>query len=140
MKKLKINSISLTEKEEKIAINALEYVNEFLSEMHSFYPFAMLMDKNNNIFSLAPDIENEYPSDGYLIELYKRGIYNQYSISDIYILEIICSDILIKKKENYCKAISIEIIAPDYIKKTMIDYIILLKLKDGTTKIRYLNR
>lgn len=101
-KKMSKNNFSnLTLNEKALLEAALPFLEDFLQEMGEFYPFAMIMDKNGVISSLKPDIDEEYPTSDYLIQLYETGIQKAFSSkTSKYRNAIICISIIIHDKED----------------------------------------
>jgi len=114
---------NLTKNEIKLIEFAIPYLKIFLSEMDGFYPFAAVMDNSGEIYSLEPDINEEFPNAQYLIELYKTGFEIEYKkeVKD-YILAIICIDEIINEDNSKYDAVQVYIMAPDYNKIIHIKY------------------
>lgn len=77
------------------------YLETFLIEEKSFYPFAMLMNKEMIAIPIDADIEEEYPTSEYLIDLFESGIKKEIEKKNsFYLLGIICIDVYIDKNKN----------------------------------------
>ncbi|MFV0290460.1 MAG: hypothetical protein ACK5IJ_06100 [Mangrovibacterium sp.] len=75
---------------------SLPYIEAFLIEDNSFYPFAMLMNRRMTALPIDPDISEEFPASEYLIGLFEGTIRKELKkINNIYILGIICVDVYI---------------------------------------------
>jgi hypothetical protein len=96
-----IYNTNLTIAENKMVVSSLQYIKSFIKEMGTFYPFAMLMDKNEIIKSIFPDIEDEFPTSKYLIDLYNETFSKEFAnIATNYILSVICIDVFIHEDIN----------------------------------------
>lgn len=96
------NHIIDLEADEKILLKAaLPYAQAFLDEMDAFYPFAMILDRDNVVSILSPDIDDEYPSSDYLIRLYETAVQNAFLAEGaIYRSAIICIDVVVYDGED----------------------------------------
>ncbi len=106
----------MTKEENRIIEASKPYLQKFIEEMKGFYPFAMMMDKTGEINPLYPEIEETLPDPEYLINLYEKGVYKEYSKKDnIYILSVICVDIFIHTISNTKdNAIEFGFLSPTY--------------------------
>lgn len=104
--------------------NAIPYLECFLIENKSFYPFAMIMDNDMNVNIISPEIDDEYPTSEYLIKLYERGINREYEKGRKYILGLICVDVLVNNGDNGQNAVEFRLISPSTNKKLYLKYII----------------
>ncbi|MEI6697266.1 MAG: hypothetical protein WCO13_14525 [Bacteroidota bacterium] len=98
LKKLRLQ---LNRNENNLIKASLPYLKSFINEMNGFYPFAMIMDNNKKIRSISPDVEfeDEYPNSQYLIELYEKGIENEFKKLDSeYDIAILCIDTFLNEK------------------------------------------
>lgn len=110
--------MTLSEDEVVLIENAKEYLTAFLANYGEFHPFAMIMDKNKNIYPLEHDIEDDFPKTESLINLYEQYLKNE--LNGEYILGILCLNVLIGSKsanEPKRDAIEISFIGENYRKK-----------------------
>ena len=110
--------MTLSEDEVVLIENAKEYLTAFLANYGEFHPFAMIMDKNKNIYPLEHDIEEDYPKAESLINLYEQYFKNELNGENI--LGILCTNVLIGSKsanEPKRDAIEIRLICENYRKK-----------------------
>lgn len=112
--------------EQLLIDNAIPYLECFLKENQTFYPFAMMMDNDMNVSIISPDINNEYPTSEYLINLYEQGIKNAYDKNKSeYILAVICIDVFISSEANNKQnAVEFRLISPITEKKLYLKYTI----------------
>jgi hypothetical protein len=91
----------LTTLENQLVKESLIYLKSFIEDMGEFYPFAMVIDKKGIISSVFPNIENEFPTTQYLIDLYNETFEKEYSNKATnYVLSIICIDVFIHENIN----------------------------------------
>lgn len=112
--------IALSKEEYKLYKSTIPYLEAFINEMNGFYPFAMIMDSNGIISTIAPDIEEKSPVPQYLIDLYEKGISKEFlKEKAIYVLAVICVNVIIhtenKEDDN---AVEFRFTTPKY-KKTI---------------------
>ena len=93
-----------------------EYLHKFLSEFGTFYPFAMIMDNERNIYPLEHEITEEYPNPNSIIDLYERTFENEIIKGNEYKLGILCIDVLIGSDAKR-DAIEIRLTGAKYRKK-----------------------
>lgn len=77
---------------------AKEYLTAFLMDSGEFYPFAMIMDKNGEIYPLEHEFTEEHPDPRSLIRLYKQTFSNE--IKTEYTLGILCVNVLVNTNSN----------------------------------------
>ena len=77
---------------------AKEYLTAFLMDSGEFYPFAMIMDKNGEIYPLEHEVTEEYPDPRSLIWLYEQTFFNE--IKKDYTLGILCINVLANLNGN----------------------------------------
>lgn len=86
----------LTEEEKILKSESLFYIKTFIEEMGGFYPFAMIMDKQGVVSSLAPEEANLDVQS--LIDLYTRTLkYETSKIDAIYEIGILSVDVAISQ-------------------------------------------
>lgn len=88
--------------EEKLLIEqSYPYLETFLIDDKSFYPFAMLMNRRMIAIPIEPDIEDEFPTSEYLISLFESAIRKELEKKDsAHILGVICIDVYIDTDKN----------------------------------------
>jgi len=107
--------------------STIPYLECFLREDHSFYPFAMIMDNNGTVNVISPQIEDAYPTSEHLINLYENGIKKEYEDErNEYILAVICIDVFINSVTSEQNAVEFRLISPSIEKKLYLKY----KIKD----------
>lgn len=82
--------------EEAIIREIKRYSKRFLEKMGGFYPFAIGINKNNEIFSIGAYEGNDFPMSQELIDLLEKSIKNEISKRKIAI-SAICIDIFINE-------------------------------------------
>ncbi|MDR1199210.1 MAG: hypothetical protein LBK94_09425 [Prevotellaceae bacterium] len=98
----KIYNNDLTVYENQLVKESLIYLKSFIEDMGEFYPFAMVMDKKEIINAVFPNIEDEFPTTQYLINLYNETFEKEYSNKATnYVLSIICIDVFIHDNINH---------------------------------------
>jgi hypothetical protein len=91
----------LTASENQLVQESLIYLKSFIEDMGEFYPFAMVMNKKGIINAVFPNIEDEFPTTQYLINLYNETFEKEYSNKATNcVLSIICIDVFIHDNIN----------------------------------------
>lgn len=129
-----MSKIKLTKQEKQILEESLLYVKAFVEDSGNFYPFAMIMDTNEEIFSLAPELEDDFPESETIINVIEEAIGKEYDKNNNnYILSIMCIDVFVYEAINGSdvkrSAIEIRFIAPDYKAVHYLEYYIQLNNK-----------
>ncbi|MBK5722870.1 hypothetical protein JGH11_18525 [Dysgonomonas sp. Marseille-P4677] len=112
--------------DEELLINSIiPYLECFLKEDQSFYPFAMIMDKDEIANVVSPEIDDEYPTSEYLINLYEQGIKKEYKKNrNKYVLAVICIDVFVNSEASKQNAVEFRLISPYMEKKIYLKYTI----------------
>lgn len=122
----KLDNNILTKQENIILNESLLYIEKFIQNSGSFYPFAMIMDKNEETFSIDPGIDEEFTDSETVIHIIEEYVNNEYKRDNNYTLTIICVDTFIHEIINGNKtkkdAIEIRFIAPAYKKMHYLGY------------------
>lgn len=108
----------LTEQENLILNESLSYLDAFIQDSGCFYPFAMIMDKRGDIFSIDPNIDDEFPDSETVIQTIEEYINDEYKQQNSnYTLTIICIDVFIHEtingEQTKRNAIEIRLISPE---------------------------
>ncbi|MDH6310685.1 hypothetical protein M2451_003548 [Dysgonomonas sp. PFB1-18] len=105
--------------------STIPYLESFLKEEQSFDPFAMIMDKEGVVNIISSNIEDEYPTSEYLINLYEQGIKEEYrKIRTKYVLAVICIDAFVNSGTNKQNAVEFRLINPLAEKRLYLKYTI----------------
>ncbi|OJU41044.1 MAG: hypothetical protein BGN96_02615 [Bacteroidales bacterium 45-6] len=91
--------MEISSKEKFIIEESYPYLEAFLLEDDSFYPFAMILTNKMIARPIDPDIQEEFPSSEYLIDLLEYQI-RQRLYEEQYILGVICIDLLFDSNQN----------------------------------------
>lgn len=124
---MKIYNKNLSLLENRLIEASIPYLRSFIKDMGGFYPFAMVMDANEIITPMSPNIDEDYPNSQDLIYLYKGDIKRKISdINSSYQLGIICIDIYLHSENDDKKqtenAIEFKILSIEEIKTMHLVY------------------
>lgn len=94
-------------KQEEAIINEIKlYSKRFIEKMGGFYPFAISINKNNEVSSIGAYEGNDFPKSRVLIDLLEKSIRSEISNNKI-LIAAICIDIFlyqtiegVKKNKN----------------------------------------
>ena len=82
-------------KQEESIINEIKiYSKRFIKKMGGFYPFAISINKNNEISSIGAYEGNDFPKSQVLIDLLEKSIRSEISNNKI-LIAAICIDIFL---------------------------------------------
>jgi len=111
--------------EQLLIDSTIPYLECFLKEDQSFYPFAMIMDNRETVSIISPQIEEEYPTSEYLIDLYEQGIKKEYEENgNRYVLAVICINVFVNSGKSKQNAVEFRLLSPSTEKKLYLKYTI----------------
>jgi hypothetical protein len=112
--------MKISSKEKFIIEESYPYLEAFLLEDGSFYPFAMILGDKMIARPIDPGIQDEFPSSEYMIDLFEDQI-RQWLLEEEYVLGVICIDILFHSNQN---GVEFRLISSSSEKKLYLKYIV----------------